>query len=663
MVEHSMDEVEQLRADAAAGRLSRRSVLKRAAALGLSAPVVASLLAACGGAGGNNAATATRSTGATSPTTGTTAATTPTTMAATPTKAPANTPSGGASPTKAPSSPTTSAPTGATSTPGKGRGVAPLLRILYWQAPVILNPHYSQGNKDSAASSLVLEPLIDVDLAGNIIPVLAAEAPSIENGGVAADGLSVTYKLKKGVVWSDGTPFTADDVRFTWQFTSDQSATTTTYATYQVIADVQVVDPLTVKVVFKNPTPGWYNPFSTGYGGQILPMHIMKDFMGAKGRDAAFNLKPIGTGPYVVREFRPGDVITYDLNETYREADKPYFKQVEFKGGGDAASAARQALQTGETDWAWNLQVEKTILESMANGAAGVLLSNPGTGVERIVINFADPNTETNGARSEPSTPHPFLTDLKVRQAFELTTDRQTVATQLYGPTGTATANLLVAPKKFVSPNTSIVFDPARAATLLDEAGWVMDGGVRRKNGKDMSVVFTATINPVRQKTQEIAKAAWTSLGVNVTLKSVDPSVFFSSDPGNPDTYSHFYADFQMDTNGPSSPYPIDFLAIYKSDNPAVDLAQKSNNWAGTNANRWVSPEFNQLYQQVQTELDPNKQVQLFIAINDLLVKQVVDIGLVARASVVGASKKLKGYQPSPWTPDVRDIANWYFEG
>lgn len=625
----------------------------RAIALGLSAPSIAALLAACGGSDGEDQGSEPVATADSTTATDTTSTTTESATASTSGSVPSSTVTDDATDVSTETAGANGAP---------GRGLGDVLRILYWQAPTILNPHFSQGTKDWAASSLVLEPLIDIDADGNVVPILITEVPSLENGGVSEDGMSVTYKLIEGLVWSDGEPFTAEDVRFTWQFVTDPAAAATTVAIYSPIEDVEVIDPTTVIVRFTQPNPGWYNPFSTGFGGQILPKHIMESFIGPGARDAAFNLKPIGTGPYKVAEFRPGDVVLYEINENFREPNKPYFQQVELKGGGDASAAARAALETGEADWAWNLQVEKAILESLAGSEMGVLLSSPGTGIERIVVNFTDPNTEIDGARSEPGTTHPFFSDLEVRQAFALSTDRQTIASELYGPAGTATANLLVGPSKFVSPNTDFVFDIEAARAKLDEAGWVLNDGKRMKDGKEMSVLFQTSVNPLRQKTQEICKQAWEQLGITTEIKAIDPGVYFSSDPGNPETYAHFYADLQMGTNSVTSPYPINFMALYKSEDPAIDLPQKANQWSGRNQNRWVNEEYNQLYRQSLTELDPDRQVELFIAMNDLIVNEVVDIALVHRADVSGANRKLKGYQQSPWTPDVHDIANWYVE-
>src|SRR5262249_58297210 len=135
------------------------------------------------------------------------------------------------------------------------------------------------------------------------------------------------------------------------------------------------------------------------------------------------------------------------------------FQQVQIKGGGDAVSAARAVLETGEYDYAWNLQVEWPVLEAMAKAGKGVLLTQAGAGVEQIFLNQTDPNKEVDGQRSSVKSGHPFLTDLKVRQAFGLAIDRETMAKQLYGLTGDATANVLSTPSRLTSKNTKIVFD------------------------------------------------------------------------------------------------------------------------------------------------------------------------------------------------------------
>jgi len=622
-----MDPADELKQAVLSGSLSRREVLKRAAALGLTAPAIAALLASCQ----RQEATPTQPPAAATPAPGVTPA-----PAVTPT------PAAGATPTPAPAA---------------ERGQGGLLRLLWWQAPTILNGHLAQGSKDFDASRPVLEPLADSNDAGELVPILAAEIPSLENGGVAQDGSSVTWKLKQGVVWSDGTPFTANDVVFTYQYVTNEATTATTLGNYTNIASVEALDEYTVKITFKEPTPAWMGPF-VGVFGYILPEHVLKDYVGEQARNAPFNLKPIGTGPFKVREFRPGDVVLYDMNENFRDKDKPFFAEVELKGGGDATSAARAAIQTGEVDFAWNLQVEAQVLKQLEQAGVGRLIVTPGVSVERILINMTDPRTEVEGERSKLGVPHPWQSDLRVRQAYALLCRRDQIANQLYGPAGQPTSNILVAPERFVSKNTSWEFNPEQAAKLLDEAGWVRGSdGVRQKNGMRMEIVYQTSINPLRQKTQEIIKAEFEKVGIKVEIKSVDASVFFSSDPGNPDTYAHFYADLEMYTNGPSLTYPIDYMISWWGD--PSNIPQKANNWSGNNVERWQNAEYDRLFEQAQRELDPDKQVELFVAMNDLVIENVVEIPLVHRNGVSGAAKSLENLELSRWSSNLWNLANW----
>ncbi len=227
------------------------------------------------------------------------------------------------------------------------------LRLLWWQAPTILNSHLAQGTKDYDAARPVLEPLAAVDPDGKPVPKLAEEIPAVDNGGVSRDLRTVTWKLRRGVKWSDGTDFTADDVVFTYQYMADEATAATDSQQAEGVDRVEAPDPYTVVVYWKEPNPNPYQLFVSGLGN-IIQKKQFSDFMGSRAKDAPGNLNPVGTGPYKVREFRPGDVVVYEANEFYREPNKPYFKEVQLKGGGDATSAARAVFQTGSVDYAWN---------------------------------------------------------------------------------------------------------------------------------------------------------------------------------------------------------------------------------------------------------------------------------------------------------------------
>ncbi|MEL7037975.1 MAG: peptide ABC transporter substrate-binding protein [Cyanobacteria bacterium J06592_8] len=531
------------------------------------------------------------------------------------------------------------------------------LRLLYWQAPTILNPHLSTGFKDAEASRITLEPLASFNNQGELIPFLAAVVPTLENGGIAKDGKSVTWKLKQDIKWSDGTPFTADDVIFTYEFISNPDVGSANAGTYTIIDNVQKIDDFTVKVNFKDVTPGWFLVF-VGTEGMILPKHKFQEYRGSNSRQAPANLQPVGTGAYQVVEFKPGDVVIYEQNPNFREVEKLDFERIELKGGGDATSAARAVLQTGDADYAYNLQVEANVLKQLEAAGSGRLVSNFGAFLERILINQTDPNKATaDGERSSLKNPHPFLTDQSVRQALSLAIDRETIATQLYGVTGKPTANFVVAPQQFVSKNTSYEFNLKQAEALLDEAGWKdsNNNGIRDKNGVEMEIVFQTSVNPLRQKTQEVIKQSLESIGIDIELKSIDPSVYFSGDPANSDTVEHFYADLQMYTTGNTSPDPTAYLKTFTCD----EIPQKSNNWTGENSSRYCSQEYDRLWKQSTTEFDPQKRQKLLIQMNDLLVENVIGIPLVHRADIIGVSNRITGVELTPWDLNTWNIHNW----
>ncbi|MBV9895014.1 MAG: peptide ABC transporter substrate-binding protein [Chloroflexi bacterium] len=614
-------------------RFTRRTVLTRAT-LGLTGGVLASLLAACSSSGpAISAPTTAPATGATSkPATAPTTAAAP---AAAPTTAPATTASG-------------------------SRGAGGPLRVLMWQGPTILNAHLAQGTKDSIASRFQMEPLMTVGADGTLSAVLAAEVPSKDHGGLSADGKTVTYKLKQGIKWADGQPFTADDVVFTYQYINNPDTAATTYGLYVDLQAVEAVDPNTVKLTFKAPTGGWYVPF-VGTGGTILPKHALEQYVGTASRDAPFNLKSFGTGPYMVQDFKPGDALTLIPNPNYRDASKPFFSEVDIKGGGDAPSAARAVLQTGEYDYGWNLQVEVQVLNSLMQGGKGDLVTGPGGGVEQILLNQADPNTEVDGEKASLKSKHPFLTDLNVRHAMALAIDRETMAKQLYGPTGNATSNVLTTPTNLASKNTSIEFNIDKANQLLDQAGYTRgsDGIRMTPAGIRMHVVYQTTINSLRQKEQEIVKNGWQQIGIETELKSVDAGVFFSADAGNPDTNSKFWADTEMFTSTFGSPFPLNYMKLFYSGNPDTDVAQASNKWAARNYTRWVNADFNALLDQVKAETDVQKAQQLWIQANDLVVNNYISIPLIDRNNADGKAKNIQGPNLSPFDDWSWNIADW----
>jgi peptide/nickel transport system substrate-binding protein len=444
---------------------------------------------------------------------------------------------------------------------GRTRGEGGELRLIQWQAPSMLSPHVSTGEKDYMAGQLILEPLMHFLPDGTLIPHLITEVPTVENGLLAEDLKSVTYKLLDGVTWADGEPLTADDVLFTWQWVVEPANASTSAGVYQTIQSIEVIDPLTAQVFFAEPNANWFQPHAGSQFGYVYPKHVL-DVEDGKAAHDAFLLNPVGTGPYKIETFSPNDQAVYVINENYRDPNKPFFERVNLKGGGDAASAARAVLQTGEYDFAWNLQVEPQILAELEQGGKGIVEIARGNSVERIEIQFADPDTEVDGERSKLGTVNPTLGDKAVRQALNLAVQRDVIAQQLYAGEEfePPTANILAGIPSMESPNLSWEFNVEEAKRILDEAGWTMQGDVRAKDGVELNITYVTTISPVRQKTQAIIKQALDEIGFRTELRQVDAAVYFDSSPGNDQNINHSYNDLQMYTDNPTTPIPTDYM-------------------------------------------------------------------------------------------------------
>ena len=534
-----------------------------------------------------------------------------------------------------------------------------VLRLLYSRIPVTLNPHLATGIQDFEASRIVYEPLASYDETGTLVPLLAAEIPSVENGGVAEDGTSVTWKLRPDVKWADGESFTAEDVVFTHAFIANPEVGATTAQNYEAIEGVEAIDEHTVKITFTQPNPAWQLPF-TGQNGVILPQHIFSEFNGANAREAEANTAPVGTGPYQVVSYEPGQV-RYEPNPNFRDG-RPAFRQVELRGGIAPYAAARAVLKANEADFAHDLQVEAAALEALEADSAGRLLVTFGPYVERIMLNPTDPNKTTeSGEKSSIENPHPFLSDRLVRTAINHAIDRDGIAAELYGDAARPTAQLLVAPAQYASEAIGYEYNLDRAAALLAEAGWTdTDGnGIRDKDGVEMEMVFQTSINPVRQKTQEIVQANLAALGIRVELKRVRVDDFFSADPSQTESINHFYADMQEYNAGNDTPDPSTYLSWWTCD----AIASQANQWQEPNNARYCNEDYDALWDAAQTELDFERRAALFKQMDELLAQDVAVIPLVNRAVTKGVSSTLIGMTPTPWDTSTWDIANWRREG
>ncbi len=537
------------------------------------------------------------------------------------------------------------------------------LNILYWQAISTMNPYLSGGTKDLDASAFVVEPLARYDQDGNLVPWLAEEIPTVDNGGVSADLTTITWKLKSGLLWSDGTPVTAEDAVFSWQYCSTPETGCSQATNYGDVANVEAVDELTVKVTFTAPKPFPYGPF-VGQEAPLIQKAQFADCIGVNAQQCTDqNFYPAGTGPYIVSDFRANDVVTLVANPNYREEGKPFFTTLVIKGGGDAESAARAVLETGEADYAWNLQVAPEILSQMEAAGNGKLLVEYGTSVERIHVNQTNPDPDLGDMRSawveDGSNAHPFLTIPAVWQAMSMAIDRNIMAQQLYGPSGQATCNILPAPAIYASTNNDscLTQDIEGAKALLDEAGIVdSDGdGVREANGVPLRMLFQTSTNAVRQGEQALIKQWWSEIGIETELRNIDAGVFFGGDPASPDTYGKFYADVQMFTNNFSGTDPEEYMSQWA----CSEIAGPENNWLGNNISRWCNEEYDALVAQFAQTADLDERAAIAIQQNDLIVQSGAGIPLIHRGDVSAVSNRVANVLLNVWDHEEWNVADW----
>ncbi|WP_422372891.1 peptide ABC transporter substrate-binding protein [Hoeflea sp.] len=540
------------------------------------------------------------------------------------------------------------------------RGSDGEVKIIYWQAPSILNPYLSGGTKDIESASLIVEPLARFDNTGALVPWLVDEIPTVENGGVSEDLTSITWKLKEGLLWSDGTPVTSADVKFTAEYCMAPDGGCAQSAKFDGVASIDIPDEQTIVVNFSGPKPVPYAAF-VGAQSPIIQKAQFENCLGAKAQECTdANFGPIGTGPFVVTDFKPNDVITMKANENYRDPAKPAFATLTFKGGGDAAAAGRAVMETGEFDYAWNLQLAPEVIAQMAEGGKGTPISGFGTLVERIEMNMTDPSPDLpEGERATAMHPHPILSDERVRRALSMAIDRNLLVEIGYGQAGRPTCNLVPAPDMFASDNTDcLTQDVEGAKALLEEAGWTVGAdGVREKDGMKLSLLYQTSTNAVRQDFQALIKQWWADIGVQTELKNIDGSVFFGGDPASPDTFQKFYADVEMYANNFDGTDPEQYLGQYTCEKAPRPETQ----WQGENINRYCNEEYDALVAELGKTGEISKRAEIAKKLNDMITKESMTIvPLVDRGRVSAHSNSLGGVVLNTWDSEIWNAADWY---
>ncbi|SDY37096.1 peptide ABC transporter substrate-binding protein [Citreimonas salinaria] len=524
------------------------------------------------------------------------------------------------------------------------------LRIVATQAASTLNPYLSSGSKDVTAASLVLEPLAGFDPEGRTFPRLAQDIPTLENGGVSPDGLSITWTLREDARWSDGSPVTAEDVAFTHRYCTDPAMGCAQAHRFDGIAAVEVLDPRRVRIRFAQPQPNPYQAF-VGPETPILQQAQFRDCTGARAPQCVDqNMAPIGTGPFTVASFVPGDVAEFAANPGFRQPGAPHFERAVLLGADDTV-AARTVLRTGEADFAPGVFLPPDSPAWDEGGGAFVQLAF-GADAEFLMINNGLP------WQDEAYRPHAALSEPDVVRALALAIDREALAAVGYGPAARPSCYWIPAPDRHVPEAPCPVRDVDAARALLDGAGIVdSDGdGIRELDGAPVSLVLHTSTGQAREDMAATLKQFWREIGIGTEIRTVPPQALFGGDPDNPLTLQRFEADLMLFGGGFSGVDPQAHLSGAACRNAPRPATQ----WQGANIARFCNPSYEAQLEALNEAISPEDRARVIRELNAIASTQGMMIPLLhrGRASLVG--EDMRGLVTNAWDSAFWNVAEWH---
>lgn len=617
-----------------AAHLSRREVLRRAIALGLSMPAIGALLAACGGGEDEDSPTATTGT-ADEPTA---------TTAASGGEATATTAGGGTDPTATAGD---SGDSGGTTAwyidehPGPPQAGGTVNYLLY-EDPDTLNPLIGGTGLALQVIVAILEPLAETMPDGSWNPLLASEIPTLENSGVSEDLLSITWRLREGITWHDGSPFTSDDVLFTWEAASSIEGGSAVASDYELIASIDTPDDLTVVVN--------YSEFNAGYIDQfpfILPRAATGEIADMLNWD--FNRAPVGTGPFVFEEWAAADHVTVVKNESYREEGKPYLEVVNFLVVPAEESRAAQMLQGDAHVMLWPGQESS---EDFAASEVAKVRIAPGIWTAALRFNLSAPFDGDPGADA----PHPLFGDVAVREAIGMAINRDRIVNELLED---VVLNDSIFSVGWINASAEPwEYNPEGAIALLEEVGWVEgSGGVREKDGVRAEFVCNGYTSFSPNELAQLAmQEDLAAVGISMSIENQDFAVIFGTwDDGAPRKTGDFDALY-YDGGFFIEPHDSIRTQFHPSQVPSADNPGGANYW------RWVRDDVGEWIDAAGATPDQEERRANYQLVADAMREDYVFIPILQFTEGSAYSTSLHGFTVSTWEYSTWDIENWWLE-
>lgn len=502
-----------------------------------------------------------------------------------------------------------------------------ILRLAGISEPDSLNPVVGNQQIDTDLSMFWAGYLFNWSDKDEFVPELATEVPTLENGGISADGKTITYHLRRGVTWHDGAAFGAGDVIFTYRAVMNPKNNIPSRSGYDLIAAIDQKDDATLVVHLKKPWAPFVSSFftmsSTAY--PILPEHLL-------GKEAdinrvAFNTQPIGTGPFIIDRWERGSKIVFRANPKYWRGP-PKLERIEYQTIPDE-NTILTLLRTHEADLEFNAPSAQ--YPSLA-GIEGVKVTlTPFTSYNQIAFNLRNP----------------ILADVRVRRALAHATDTsaliEKVAHGVAMPADSDQPPFLWAHNDHLKP---YAHDPAAARVLLEQAGWRLGAdGIRVKGGKRLSLTLASATGSVTGKaTGVLLQSWWRGVGVDLQIKYYQTALYFATAGagGIIQTGKYDVALFNW-INGVD---PDDSTQFMCDQFPP----------AGQNTNYWCNPEVDRAEAIALSSNDRAVRKQAYDRIQELMLEDLPFIPqwFVRRIDVFNTD--LKNYRPahavtSFWNP------------
>lgn len=495
------------------------------------------------------------------------------------------------------------------------------LTIGFAQEPDSMNGFYSSMAFAQWANDLVNASLWDIDNTLSAVPVLAAEVPSVENGGISEDYTEYTIKLKPGLTWSDGAPLTSDDLVFTYQMIQDSANNFLQAGTIaEALVSAEAIDETTFKLTFNSPKPFPEDMAGSPGLSTILPAHIFRPVYEAEGsiEFAAENQDPtVFSGAYTLSDWQRGESMTFTANPGYTLGTAKIGTVIlRFFPDTDSQYAA---LAAGQLDFVPNVS-EGDIPRVVESNADLKIVTVFGGYIESLWLNMrSDEN---------PRAGHPALKDVKVREALRLAIDRNTITQELLAG-ATSPTDSIYSSSPFENPDLGVTeYDPEAAAALLDDAGWAVGAdGIREKDGVKLELRYSSTTAGWRNNIQAVIQQQLAQVGVSVILEKYPASEFFGSWANNGINAVGEY-DLAQYANNTALTNPAN-VTVYEALN--CDQIPSESNQGGQNFTGFCSEEMDAAAQVTLTSLDAQERLDAAYTIQQIMKEQIPLINLFPR--------------------------------